>query len=272
MPTCIIGTAGSNTLIGGGGADSLFGGAGNDFYRVEEAGDIVVEGAGGGFDSVYAVGATRSPPARRSNCCRPSIRPRPAAMNLTGNEYANRIYGNAGEQHPDRRRRRRHALRRRAATISTGSRTAGDIVVEFAGGGFDSVYAVDSYALAAGSEVELLSAIDPASTAAMNLTGNEFANRIYGNAGVNVLIGGGGADILFGGGGNDFYRVEDAGDIVVEAAGGGADAVYAVTSYALAAGAEVELLSAIDPGSTGAMDLTGNEFANRSTALPAPTP
>jgi serralysin len=97
----------------------------------------------------------------------------------------------------------------------------------------------------------------------MDLTGNEYANSIYGNAAGNTLIGGGGADMLVGGAGNDVYRVEEAGDVVVEAVGGGADSVYAVTSYALAAGSEVELLSAIDPGSAAAMDLTGNEFANR---------
>ena len=34
---------GNDTLIGGGGADTLIGGAGNDIYRVEEAGDVVVE-------------------------------------------------------------------------------------------------------------------------------------------------------------------------------------------------------------------------------------
>ena len=99
-------------------------------------------------------------------------------------------------------------------------------------------------------EVELLSAIDPASTAAINLTGNEFANRIYGNAGANILIGGGGADMLFGCGGNDIYLVDDAGDVVVEAAGGGFDTVYAVVSYTLDAGSEVEVLSAIDPAPT----------------------
>jgi serralysin len=97
----------------------------------------------------------------------------------------------------------------------------------------------------------------------MNLTGNEFANSIYGNAGGNVLIGGGGADTLIGGAGDDIYRVEEAGDSVVEGAGGGFDSVYALVSYTLAAGSEVDLLSAIDPGSTAAMDLTGNEFANR---------
>jgi Ca2+-binding RTX toxin-like protein len=96
----------------------------------------------------------------------------------------------------------------------------------------------------------------------MTLTGNEFANTIIGNAGVNVLIGGAGLDVLSGRGGNDFYRVEQTGDVVLETAGGGNDAVYAVVSYTLGAGQEIEMLSAIDPTSGGALDLTGNEFAN----------
>lgn len=96
----------------------------------------------------------------------------------------------------------------------------------------------------------------------MDLTGNEYANAIYGNAAGNTLIGGGGADTLFGGAGNDYYRVEEAGDSVVEAVGGGTDAVYAVASYTLAAGSEVEVLSAIDPASAAGMNLTGNEFGN----------
>ncbi|MEA3015116.1 MAG: serralysin [Sphingomonadales bacterium] len=257
----IIGTAGSNTLIGGGGADTLIGGGGNDYYRVEEAGDVVVEGAGGGFDSVYAVGSYTLAAGSEVELLSAIDPASTAAMNLTGNEYVNLIYGNAAS----------NTLigGGGADTLFGGGgndyyrvEEAGDTVVEAAGGGFDSIYAVTSYTLTAGSEVELLSAIDPASTAAMNLTGNEYANLIYGNAASNTLIGGGGADTLFGGLGNDFYRVEEAGDVVVEAAGGGTDSVYAVTSYTLAAGSEVELLSAIDPGATGIMDLTGNEFAN----------
>ena len=118
-----------------------------------------------------------------------------------------------------------------------------------------------SYTLAAGTEVELLSAIDPASTAAMDLTGNEYANILIGTAGSNTLIGEGGNDTLSGGAGNDYYRVETAGDAVVEDAGGGFDSVYAVASYTLAAGSQVELLAAIDAASTAAMNLTGNEFA-----------
>jgi Ca2+-binding RTX toxin-like protein len=258
----IFGNAGANVLIGEGGTDTLVGGAGNDIYRVEETGDIVFENIGGGSDSIYAVTNYALSAGSEVELLSAIDPGSTAAMNLTGNEFANRIYGNA------------------AANVLIGgggidtlfggaghdvyrAEEADDIVVEVVGGGWDAVYAVTSYALAAGSEVELLSAIDPGATGAMDLTGNEFANYIYGNAGANVLIGGGGIDRLFGGAGGDIYRAEEAGDIVVEAVGGGVDSIYAVTSYALAAGSEVELLSAIDPGSTGAMDLTGNEFANR---------
>ena len=257
----LTGNAFANVLIGGGGNDILAGGAGNDIYRVEQAGDIVLESIGGGSDSVYAVTSYTLAAGAEIELLSAIDPGSTAAMNLTGNEYANRLYGNAGVN---------ILIGGGGADTLTGGagndiyrvEEAGDIVLESIGGGSDSVYAVTSYTLAAGAEIELLSAIDPGSTGAMNLTGNEYANRLYGNAGVNILIGGGGADTLTGGAGNDIYRVEEAGDIVLESIGGGSDSVYAVTSYALAAGAEIEMLSAIDPGSTGAMNLTGNEYAN----------
>ncbi|HEV7658558.1 MAG TPA: Ig-like domain-containing protein, partial [Allosphingosinicella sp.] len=59
----------------------------------------------------------------------------------------------------------------------------------------------------------------------------------------DVLFGTAGADILAGGTGNDTYFV-DAADTVVENLGAGFDAIYTGVSYALAAGVEVEWLSA----------------------------
>ena len=78
-------------------------------------------------------------------------------------------------------------------------------MLEAAGGGFDAVYTVTSYTLLAGSEIEVLSAITPSSTAALNLTGNQAANELYGNAGANVLDGRTGDDLLFGLGGADIF-------------------------------------------------------------------
>ncbi len=139
---------------------------------------------------------------------------------------------------------------------------AGDSVVEAASGGADGIYSSASYALAAGSDVETLSTLDWNATVAIDLTGNGIANYIIGNAGVNVLDGKGGLDILVGKGGNDTYIVDHASDAVVEAAGGGTDAIYSAVSFALNDGSEVETLATLDWSSTAALNLTGNGLNN----------
>jgi Ca2+-binding RTX toxin-like protein len=48
----ILGAAGNDTLSGGVGADTLGGGAGNDLFFVTDAGDVVIELADGGADTV----------------------------------------------------------------------------------------------------------------------------------------------------------------------------------------------------------------------------
>jgi Ca2+-binding RTX toxin-like protein len=62
---------------------------------------------------------------------------------------------------------------------------------------------------------------------------------------------------MSGGGGNDFYLVDNASDLAIEAAGGGLDTVQTTASFTL--GAEIETL--IGSG-TGAIDLTGNASNN----------
>ncbi|MER9677550.1 calcium-binding protein, partial [Mesorhizobium sp. M0208] len=98
-------------------------------------------------------------------------------------------------------------------------------------------------------------------TTAINLTGNEFAQTIQGNAGANIINGRGGADTMTGYGGNDTYYVDNAGDKVNEAVGGGTDKVLASVSHALAAGSQIELLATINASATTAINLTGNAFA-----------
>jgi Ca2+-binding RTX toxin-like protein len=80
---------------------------------------------------------------------------------------------------------------------------AGDYTIEAAGQGNDTVYTSVNFALAAGSEVELVSAIDNNATTAIDITGNELANQLWGNNGVNTLSGGAGNDVLIAFGGND---------------------------------------------------------------------
>ncbi|MER8438909.1 right-handed parallel beta-helix repeat-containing protein [Mesorhizobium sp. M1312] len=86
----------------------------------------------------------------------------------------------------------------------------GDEVVESSGQGQDRVWASVSYALSAGSSIEVLGTTKDAGTTAINLTGNELAQTMQGNAGANVINGGGGADKLSGFGGNDIFVFNSA--------------------------------------------------------------
>jgi predicted extracellular nuclease len=138
---------------------------------------------------------------------------------------------------------------------------AADVVNEVAGEGRDIVYSLVSYQLAAGAEVEILSAFDQSGTAPLVLLGNGYGQEIYGNQGANFIEGAGGADYLIGLGGNDVYVVDGNDDVIVEAVGGGTDAVFTRDSYTLSAGAEVEILSAVShDATTPPVALIGNGF------------
>ncbi|HEX8062809.1 MAG TPA: calcium-binding protein, partial [Allosphingosinicella sp.] len=135
---------------------------------------------------------------------------------------------------------------------------AGDIAYELAGGGSDTVATSINYTLAA--NVENLQAVNIAGTDPLSLTGNAVNNYIWGTQGNNIIDGAGGSDVMIGYGGDDFYFVDNAGDVVVENAGGGTDTVAATANYTL--NHNVENLQAANIAGTAALALTGNELNN----------
>jgi serralysin len=133
----------------------------------------------------------------------------------------------------------------------------GDVVTETAGGGTDLVQTtLNSYGL--GTEVENLTFTGAGNFAG---TGNTLANTIRGGAGNDTLDGGLGIDTLIGGAGDDTYKVDQAGDVVTEAAAAGTDTVQS-TAHAYTLSANVENLTFTGSGDFAG---TGNTLVNTIT-------
>ncbi len=242
----LTGNVAANVLDGGAGADTMAGGRGNDTYVVENAGDLVIEQAGEGTDAVRAwIDYTLT-----ANVEKLTLQGT-ANLNGTGNDLANTLVGNAGNNILD------GGLGGDAMTGGAGDDTyvidnAADRASEDAGGGFDTLLSSITYMLRANAEKLVLTGADN-----INAVGNTQGNVLTGNAGNNILDGGAGADEMTGGAGNDTYVVENAGDLVIEAADGGTDAVRSWIDYTL--GANVEKLSLYG---TANINGSGNELAN----------
>ncbi|RVU19834.1 calcium-binding protein [Methylobacterium oryzihabitans] len=155
----------------------------------------------------------------------------------------------------------------------------GDVVIEGPNGGTDTIRTTVSYVMAANVENMLLTgsgAIDGTGNGLANLiTGNAVGNTLSGLGGDDVLKGRDGDDLLFGGDGNDAlfgesgrdtliggagddtYLIDDAGDVVVEQAGGGTDTIRTSLGRVLEANVETLILTGAD-----AVDAIGNDLAN----------
>jgi hypothetical protein len=87
-------------------------------------------------------------------------------------------------------------------------------------------------------------------------------STIFGTSGPDTLAGTAGADTMSGGAGNDTYYVNNVGDKVIEAVGGGHDIVRSTVSWSMAAGQEIEYLLTSGGGTTSGVTFTGNELNN----------
>jgi VCBS repeat-containing protein len=269
----ITGNAANNTLDGGLGADTLQGGAGNDLYVVDNAGDLVVENAGEGVDTVQSsIGYTLTDNVENLTLTGS------AHIDGTGNALNNVITGNNGNNTLnglDGNDTLVGGLGNDILDGGTGADSlqggagddtylvdeAGDVVLEAAGAGIDTVRSGISHTLAANVENLVL-------TGAENLdgSGNALNNAISGTAGANVLDGGAGADTLAGGAGDDTYIVDNSADTVNETLDNGVDTVRASANYVLAANVENLVLTGTGNiagvGNAGNNIITGNSGAN----------
>ena len=262
----LAGVGGDDTLNGGIGNDVTDGGAGDDVHFVDSAGDVVVERAGEGVDdrvatnTSYALGSGVDVEVLRT-----TANGGLSNINLTGNEVAQTIIGNAGNNViADGGGAGADILRGLGGNDTYIVRNAGSTIIESAVQGTnDRVATAVNYTLGAGVDIELFTTTSTGSTKTLSLTGNELSQTIIGNAGVNVLRSGTGApDVLRGLGGNDVYRVFNSGDDVIEVAGQGTfDRVVTTVAYGLAAGVDIERLQTDSTSGTDDFNLIGNEVA-----------
>ncbi|WP_127996247.1 Calx-beta domain-containing protein [Piscinibacter defluvii] len=258
------GDSGNDTLDGRGGADTMTGGAGNDNFLVDNAGDIVVEAAGGGTDTVLS-NRTYTLLANLENLTLTGS----SAINGTGNTLNNVLTGNGANNSLNGGSGNDTLIGGLGADTMIGGAgndlmvvdNAGDVVTEAAAGGTDTVQINRSYTLLANFENLTLtgsSAINGTGNALNNvLTGNGANNSLNGGSGNDTLIGGLGADTMIGGAGNDLMVVDNAGDVVTEAAAGGTDTVQSSRSYSLLANFENLTLTG-----SSAINGTGNTLNN----------
>ena len=86
------GGSGADFLDGGTGADVMIGGTGNDTYVVDNAGDLLIEGVNGGWDTVWSYLSTFVLPVEVENLTYFGS----ASTFLTGNASSNQILGGNG--------------------------------------------------------------------------------------------------------------------------------------------------------------------------------
>jgi trimeric autotransporter adhesin len=241
------GSAENDLLDGGSGADTMTGGAGHDYYRVDDAGDVVIENAGGGTDTVESAISHVLGDNVENLTLTGS-----ANLNGTGNAEDNVMRGNAGSNVLDGGAGFDHL--HGGAGDDTYYVDDLDTIHENAGEGLDTVYASGSFGMGEHTENGFLLGTDD-----ISIGGNSANNVLTGNSGANGLFGGAGQDTLIGGLGDDWYGVDDAGDVIVELAGEGNDGVEASISYVL--GNHLENLS-LAYGLGLSINATGNALDN----------
>ena len=243
----LLGGAGNDTLVGGGGADRLEGGAGNDIYHVDNTGDVVVEGSGGGIDRIdTTVNLVLGANVENARVLGYSY------ITIEGNELDNTIYGGLGS-----------ATLRGGEGTDTLSYLLMPIGVHQLGITVNLTMGVAQ----AGHAGEFFSVIEGFE----NITGSNVSDVLIGDHNANLILGAGGGDFLYGyagqdtligGLGDDYYQLGDLDeeDIVIETVDGGTDYLFFHdNSYVLP-----QYIEFVRIGYQGGVLLTANASDNHS--------
>ncbi|MEZ5900732.1 MAG: CHRD domain-containing protein [Hyphomicrobiaceae bacterium] len=208
----------NNSLDGKVGADTVIGGLGDDTYTVDDTGDVVVEFAGEGNDTVLvSKGSFALSGSESIENLRTTSDIGVASINLTGSTAVNTITGNNGANRLDGGSNGDDGV---VDTLNglDGSDTyvlgAGHDIVNDTGGVRDTIESSISRNLADYSGIEDLVLTG---TGDADATGNGANNKLFGNDGANVITGGAGNDTMTGGAGDDVFVFDGLGrDIVTD--------------------------------------------------------
>ncbi|HRX36377.1 MAG TPA: calcium-binding protein [Aestuariivirga sp.] len=282
----LYGLGGADILNGGDGFDWLEGGNGDDTYVVDTETDFIIEVADGGTDTVKSsVSQTHTLASQVENLELTDA----AAIIGYGNNAANVIKGSSADNFLYGRGGADTLNGMAGADYMEGGTgndiyifdNVGDVAIELAGEGTDTIKSSKDIDLSAGllatSEIER---VELTGSAAINATGNDLGNWLTGNIGANILTGGAladringgaGADTMIGGDGDDVYYVNQATDVVTEAAAEGYDVVYSNATYTLSDNVEklnLKTIASIN-GTGNDLDnvINGNIAANTLTGL-----
>ncbi|MEZ0223643.1 MAG: beta strand repeat-containing protein [Alphaproteobacteria bacterium] len=282
----LIGLTGNDTIDGGLDADVMIGGAGNDFYFVDDPGDVVTDTSG--IDKVTAyISYVLTTGVEKLDLDETSVTS-PGTMTGTGNSVANVITVITSIAGVD------DSLAGLGGTDTLSTDGSDDILDGGVGadtmdgklgddtyfidstsdhiidaGGTDTVKASTSVnlssAILVGVAIEDLILIGTSGIGGTgnalnnNMTGNIANNVLKGMAGNDAIDGGAGADQMYGGDGNDTFEVDSSTDKIFELIGQGTDIVNATANYKLSA--EIEVLN-LDPLGVSSINGTGNASAN----------
>lgn len=260
----MFGGTGNDLLDGGTGADTMRGEAGDDTYVIDNVGDVVVELAGGGLDTIQSsislslnvVGRldvenltlTGTAVSGIGNAQNNVINGNGSANILMGLDGNDRLFGFGGNDNmlggngndlldggigAD-------TMRGEAGNDVYVVDNVGDVVIEAAGAGTDSVQSSISFSLNVVNrlDIENLTLTGTATTG----VGNALNNVLIGNASNNVLSGLGGNDTLFGLAGNDVLNGGLGADTIVS--GIGSDTIVFNT---LLGGGNIDTITDFDP-------------------------